>query len=364
MNKIAIIDPHFTDELVAPIRSIARGRMAIKKYAYLLDEVLPPETQLFFSGHLSGLIAPTSFERVPKFLKRFLLTIEKLFYRYNGIYLSEIRNAGKDFDAVVFVLRNLQLAQFEGVQKLLDAGVIVYGLCSHAHLLEPILQKLDRRVVLLCDQEIMRMKPFSNFETECISLVPSDKFISTKLWDDRSCKVIAVGTVHRFRSPLAGFVETSDGYFTLHPSRYDINSNGDPEIFEKHLSLVCDTQSTARAQKDYMNLSLTELYNHYRYAVIGSDALTIAANGLFEGMACGCEMFLEEETAHKLGLENGVHVWTFKGSAQSLEERYQSVISDASRLKLDPVETAAFHRRNATERARSIFDGVDENVLQ
>lgn len=355
--QIEIVDPHITDELVNPIRNFLRGRRAIGKYAYLLDEFSEEQIVFTFSGQASGLLPQKIFSLLPNVIKKILIIIEKKIFKY---FYKRFNNPDKSSQNIkIYILRNVCDIQIDRINNDLRKGRTIFGLCSHAHLIKQKLLKFDRNLLLLCDKELNALEPFSSFKCYHLPLIAAERFTSRTNWVDRSSKVLALGTVHRFTEKMPGFVAVGNNFYTLHPSRYDVLNNGLDEIFTKNFSVVNSGENFINKQKSYMSIDLVSLYNQYRYGFVGSDALGIAANGLFEGMACGCEMFLEAKTADKLGFLNGKHVWTFDGSAKNLMERYVDITFNSRRLKYDPVSIA--HEWNLTSRQAlsNTFFGTD-----
>jgi hypothetical protein len=339
---LCIVDPHYTDEFIQPLRNFLRRRKAIKKFNYVLGD---HDKNYFFatSGYLSGIMAPRTFSRMPSSLTRAIILFERLGYSLSGTSIKS-RGAMCKADSFLYVLRNTNDQVLRQIVSHLDAGYRVYGLCSHAHLLEQTLGKLDRRVVLLCDKEVMDHPWFSEHRSVHLPLIPDKRFVKTKAWTQRSEKILALGTVHQFRTRSDAFQQMPDGMFSLHPSRYDILQRGSDTVFDKKFSVVRQGEDLAISQHSYMSLDLVQAYNNYRYACVGSDALGIAANGLYEGMACGCEMFLETQVAISLGLKDGVHVWTYTQGAETIEQKHKEIIQMGMRLKEDPVDIASQRR--------------------
>jgi len=347
---LCIVDPHYTDEFIQPLRNMLRRRKAIKKFDYVLSG---DNENYFFctSGHLSGIMTPRSFERMPSPIKRAIVFFERLAYSAIGTDIKS-RSAMRNAQSFLYVLRNTNDQVLRQIVSHLDAGSRVYGLCSHAHLLERTLAKLDRRVVLLCDREVMGHPWFSEHRSVHLPLIPDKRFHKIKAWARRSEKILALGTVHQFRTPLEGFQKMPDGMFSLHPSRYDILQKGSETVFDKKFSVVQQGEDLAVSQHSYMSLDLVEAYNNHRYACVGSDALGIAANGLYEGMACGCEMFLETKVANSLGLKDGIEVWTYTQGAETIEQKHKKIIQMGLRLEKDPVQSS-IHRRTCGIEAAS-----------
>jgi len=273
------------------------------------------------------------FEKLPLIIRKLINNIEVLFWsklnRINILKQSPIKG-----DAVIVFARNLSFKVDLEVNRLRSIGVRIVWATSHFHLSYENRKAVSLGDLVLIDNELAGNV---NFGTETIVMPPvikekfkiippSDKISNIK----RDCRIICCGTVHLYKNSFTGSVKHGS-VFTMHPSRCNLLL-ADSNILVKNFSVIDDGVTLYSAQRDYMNTDLTSLYNMFRFAFIGSEASGIAAVGVYEAMACGCEVFIERNVGLVIGLKDGVTAWFFDGDFGSMNKRYQEVLASGEVL--------------------------------
>jgi hypothetical protein len=327
-NNYFIVDPHFTDEIYTPLRFYIRKRKGLNKYSYL-SNVCENErgVNILFSNTISGVINSSLFEKLPILFKRFIILIESKFWLLlNKIKVSKLTTP-KASDIAIVQLRNITPSQLKYIDKLRDLDVIIAWGTSHLHLAAQNLSYIKPVDLVLIDNNL-NIQGVDSSHLIISPPVVKDRFIN--LHKARINKILCVGTVHVYKAFHHGFYKSAE-IFTLHPARYKVLSNRDESINSillKNYSVISDDLNLYQVQRKYLKQDIVSLYNDYRFAFIGSENTGVVALGTYEAMACGCEVFLEEHIAKKVGLIDGVHVWTFRGTAESLRNKFDEIISE------------------------------------
>lgn len=345
LTRVFLLDPHFTDEIYTPIRFHLRGRRGLHKYSYYSAPCNNDGSiNIAFSAGLSGVIPENIFSRLPCGLRSLIMWIENKYWAKKNklTFTNFFPTRG---DSIIVFLRNCNSLVELQVERFRNEGVNIIWATSHFHL-----SYKNNNAVKINDLVLMDNKLDSNYKFSAKTIifppVVNEKFqvIRPNDFSKRDSRILCNGTIHVYRDAFSGSVKCGD-FFTMHPSRYAVHQ-ADSEILVKNFSIVTDSDTLYASQREYMNTNLTSLYNMFRFAFVGSEANGIVALGVYEAMACGCEVFIEKEVGDRVGLEDGKTAWFFDGTFESLHARHQEILNANISLDVSAIKLIVKSRRS------------------
>jgi len=333
-----------TDEVFTPIRFFIRKRRGLNKYSYFTKNCTSEgKVNISQSRALSGVTPAGVFSSLPRVVKSMIVSIETFIWkRLNQVNINVVEPAKNDF-AIVF-LRNHTAEADVYTSMLRNRGVNIIWATSHFHLSYANKNYIQEQDVVCLDNklpeniELRGKKIISPPVVNERFKVHKDKCVSK-----RAYRVLCAGTIHMYQKSFLGSV-IYDGFHTMHPSRCSLLQIEDERI-EKNFSVITDNNNLYESQRAYMGGDLPSMYNSFRFAFIGSEDTGVAALGVYEAMACGCEVFLEASVGESLGLVDGVNAWFFDGTAASLLHRLTRILEDNVFLKPESIEAFSLHYR-------------------
>jgi hypothetical protein len=106
-------------------------------------------------------------------------------------------------------------------------------------------------------------------------------------------------------------------------------------------------------QKKYFLIDIVDLYNSYKYAVVGEEISGFPALGAFEAMACGAALFAAPKYYSGLGLEVGKHYFPYDETLNGLLISIQCLQDESEKVRLTADAGRKFVEENFG--AKSVF---------
>jgi hypothetical protein len=381
---IILYNPHVDDFLGEPPHFKFLRRRALKKYGFLITEALAKnqEIRVLIDGSLSAFVPVYIFSILPNWLRQSIATIEyKAWLHLNkfGPLVKRIAPPRQQTDDVLmafsyksatgnFSLRRDTLEKYKHVIVHLSHYFVSTSEKSEN------LASL-RNVWLAGDSdvtEIQYFKKYFSWYKKSFLILPfavSSRFTKTKDFQSRKNMCVATGSFHDLthefpQSKYEDFMRTT-ALTTYHPIRKAVFDNADilSDIISCHTSSYRQYGNKSKVkgllghllvgQKKYFSIDIVELYNSYRYAVVGEEVSGFPALGAFEAMACGAVLFAPPKYYSGLGLEFGVHYFPY-------DETLNGLATSIKRLegRSENIQTTADAGRKFVEenfRSESIF---------
>ena len=368
MKKIILYNPHLDDFLGEPPHFRLLQRRPLKKYGFLINALIKEQGKLsvIVDGTISCFISPIYFRKLPKFIRVLISLIEyKVWVNLNEIEKIERISVNckslKSYTLLVFSYK-AAIGNFVLRQNLFNA----FGdVCFHlSHYFVSTKEKSENikkieNVWLAGDSDLSHNDYFNTYfswyKKEFITLpfAVKSRFVDRTPLFQREPRCVATGSVHNLRQemPVCAYKDYIDqtGFDTYHPLRKEIYENRDKVSryieclvtpYRTYLSSSVFTDWISHyfvAQKKYLALDIVEIYNKYKFAVIGEEASGFPALGMFEAMACGCIVFADSKRLHGLGLEADIHYIQYDGSLKGL---LSAISATVNRHDLDLISSA------------------------
>lgn len=346
---IILYNPHVDDFLAEPPHFRFLKRRALKKYGFFISESLRTGNlvNVLIDGTASAFIPEKIFHKLPKFLRGLVAEIEyRLWKRCNnfGSLLNRVQPAVNKSDDVVlafsykaatgdFSLRRDLLSRYRAVVFHLSHYFVSTSEKSRN------IQSLDN-AFLAGDSDIADIAYFKkNFpwygrQFLVLSFSVAARFEIRKPFSERQNRCVATGSFHDLtqEQPPERYVDyiRTTGATTYHPIRKDLYEAKEKvsELIECRVSPYRQYGATSKfkrmlnhfsvSQKKYFAVDIVDLYNDYRFAVVGEELSGFPALGAFEAMACGCVVLAQPSYYAGLGLEANQHYLPYDGTLDNL----------------------------------------------
>lgn len=360
---VVLYNPHVDDFLAEPPHFRLLKRRPLKKYGFFINESLRNgrEVKVLVDGTSSAFISESVFHKLPQFLRWIVSEIEyQIWLRINrfGPLVKRVKAPKEKSDEVLlafsykaatgcFSLRHNVLNQYRAVIFHLSHYFVATKEKSEN------IKKLDN-VWLAGDSDISEIPFFMHFfpwykkEFIVLPFSVASRFCIKKNYLDRENRCLATGSFHDLtqeRPPerYADYLSATQ-LTTYHPIRKGIYDNAASlnELIECKISPYRQYGASSKlrrivnhvsvSQKKYFSIDLVDLYNNYRFAVVGEEASGFPALGSFEAMACGCTLIADGKYYKGLGLVPNQHFIAYDGTLDSLLKTiaaHQAIVSDA-----------------------------------
>lgn len=364
MKSIVFYNPHVDDFLAEPIHFKILRRRPLKKYGFMFEQAIAAKNKIniFYDQTSSGIIPEYIFKKLPKTFRSLLSFLEiRIWIKLNNLT-----------DDIVIVnpsdtsLNNKILISFsyksavglfnERIKNLKQFEKVVFHL-SHYFISTSVksenMAKLDN-IVLAGDSDFTKndyFKTYFSWYKKKFLVLPfsvSNRFHSKKDFMNRLHKIIATGSFHNLeKEPNNHLYNDFLNTFkvnTYHPIRKNIfesrkKLNG---IIDSKISPYRDYNKGRLktlisyfniAQKSYFSIDIVDLYNQYKFAIVGEEISGAPALGALEAMACGCVVFANSEYMHGLGFVSGKDYIQYDGTLESL----LNIFNDINTFAIDEI---------------------------
>lgn len=356
---IVLYNPQVDDFLATPPHFRLLKRRALRKYGFFLDETLKAEGRIraLADATSSAFVPERVFSLLPAPLRRLVTRIEcRMWEKQNDLVgkVDWLRGASDPQAAQAVLLAfsykaatgpfALRLATFSAFRT------VVFHLSHYfiatreksAHL-----RQLPN-AVLAGDSDVTGndyfRRHFDWYRGRPFLVLPfaiSPRFQQAKPWEQRTAACLATGSFHDLREEKPAwkyrdFMQAT-GSTTYHPVRkaiFDRAAELKPEL-DCYVSPFRGPQQNKRwwrkllerfdvAQKQYFSINIAQLYNDYRYAVVGEELAGFPALGAFEALASGAVLIGEPYAYQGLGMQPQVHYIPHDGSIPGILEAVRS----------------------------------------
>lgn len=376
---ITIYNPHVDDFLAEPPHFRLLRRKALKKYGFVIEQMLHLSGKLcvVIDGTISAFVPDRYFAMLPKFFRRGIAQAEFAWWkRINGLEgrverVEPVDGEHRGEALLVFSYKGATGRLFSERSAIFSVFPVVVVHLSHYFIStaekSANLSKL-KNVWLAGDSDISAnpyFKQFFSWYRKPFLVLPfavAPRFEVRKPFAEREARCIATGSFHNLdeevpRSYYADF----QSFFkinTYHPVRKLIHEQANKAdsvivsrvspyrvkirdgLFKKWLKHFCVDQ------KDYFSIDIVDLYNCYKFAVVGEEASGFPALGAFEAMACSCVLIAQPRFYTGLGLVQGEHFVVHDGTFESITAAIEMLNTDTERAVAIANAGAAFVNRN------------------
>lgn len=336
--NVTYLNPHADDFCAAPISFSLVKRRALKKYRYLLDEPIKrgQKVDVFIDGTLSSIVTQSIFNRLPKFIRYFILRVELHFWLKLNNFKDKITiHYSPDSITDKSVLYMFAYKNCTGYFDRRIQGIECFRLkiINLSHYMIRTREKGQNcaklsNVTFTSEADVSSHRFFVRFfgsrrNVITLPFMVEDRFKLDKELSTREKKCAATGSFHalEYERPRE-FYKDFRSYFGLdyyHPLRKAIYDNRSSlgEFFISKISpyreagrfsrLLSFLQKFDLSQKKYFSFNIVDFYNSCVFAIIGEEAHGLPAVGAFEAMACGCVLVGEEPYYTSIGMVAGEH---------------------------------------------------------
>ncbi|MCT7563740.1 glycosyltransferase [Aliarcobacter butzleri] len=352
---IVFYNPQVDDFLAEPPHFSLLKRRALKKYGYIFNGILSENKiiEIYVDFTLSAFIPEKVFSRFPLFLKKLIVKREldkwlkdnnltnrvKINFNYNNSFENKIL-----FAMSYKSMENYNESRIQIINKFKKS---IFHL-SHYHISTKTKTKnlsLLKNVYLCGDSDITSndyFKFYFSWYKKDFLIIPfyvQDRFICKKDFLERKDLAIATGSFHNLyeEKPVYKYKDYLDFYkqSTYHPIRKILyeNKNKVNEFIDVKVSPYRENSNNNFLiklfkkyfvnQKKYFAFDIVELYNQYKYVVVGEENIGFPAIGAFEAMACGCILIGQKEYYNSLGMEENIHYICYNGSLEDLVNKIE-----------------------------------------
>jgi hypothetical protein len=352
---IILYNPHVDDFLAEPPHFRILKRRPLKKYGFFIDESLRngQEINVLIDGTASAFIPERIFHKLPEWLRKIVTEVEyRLWCRYNNFstLVKRVEPAKDSSNDVVlafsykaatgnFALRRDLLSRYQAVVFHLSHYFV-----STAEKARNI-QSLDN-VYLAGDSDITDIPYFKGFfswynrEFLILPFSVGSRFTIKKPFNQRLDRCVATGSFHDLSQEYpaekyADYIKTT-GEITYHPIRKAIYESAEKlsDQIDCRVSPYRQYDSKSKftrifkhfsvTQKKYFSIDIVDLYNNYKFAVVGEELSGFPALGAFEAMACGSVVFAQENYYKGLGVYAGKHFIAYDGTIPGLMSSFEN----------------------------------------
>jgi len=347
---IVFYNPHVDDFLAEPPHFRLLNRRPLKKYGYLLEGEIAAfgRASVLADATISAFIPDRYFSLLPKFIRRLITRLEMLrWVRINGFSgkIDVALNAeqfSEDQVLFAFSYKNAVGAFRKRLPQLSPFNKKIFHL-SHYFIAtaekSANLREL-KSLWLAGDADISGnayfRKHFSWYDRPFLTLpfAVAARFDLRRPISERQPLCVATGTFHNLADEVPGELYRDYigffGFFTYHPVRKLIHDHS-AELSNRIVSKISLYRGKAEgsairrwvrhffvSQKAYFSIDIVELYNCYRYAIVGEEASGFPALGAFEAMGCGCVLIAQPEYYVGWEMQPGIHFAPHDGSIESI----------------------------------------------
>lgn len=362
--QIVLYNPHVDDFLAEPPHFRLLKRRALKKYGFVIEALLMAQGRVpvMIDGTASSFIPARYFGLLPGFLRNIVSSLEyAAWVRINNFTkFDRVSVSSPDIGNYTLLAFSYKAASgnFESrLPLLLKFRHVLFHLShyfvSTSEKAENIKKLPD--AWLVGDSDLTGNEYFRGFfgwynkRFLTLPFAVKSRFINNVPLSQRESRCIATGSVHDLRQerPVEAYSDyiSRSGLDTYHPVRkqiYEACERIRPQV-ECMVSPYRNYQSSSVfkkwwshffvSQKKYFSRDIVEVYNQYKFAVIGEEATGFPALGMLEAMACGCIVFGDPRKLNGLNLQAERHYLPYDGTLNGLLATL-SLAADRSDLEL------------------------------
>lgn len=345
--RVVLYNPHVDDFFAEPPHFYFLRRSALKKYGFFLSEEIRGNGCFYaiVDGSISAFLPARLFVCLPGFLRKWWAALEfRIWLLRNGLRASCVQLPRKgDYSADVLLAFSYKacVGLFSERKALFSSFRAVVFHLSHYFVATK--EKADnisqvRNAWLGGDSDPSDNAYFKHFFAWyqrpflVLPFAVSPRFVDRHL--PRADRAVATGSFHDLRQevPVRAYADymSISGLTTYHPVRLEIFQRQE-EISDLVKVNVCAYRNYTNgnrcakwwhhykiAQKKYFSIDIVDLYNQYKFAVVGEEYAGFPALGALESMSCGTVLLADPRYYAGLGLVPNVHFIPYYGNVDSL----------------------------------------------
>lgn len=320
-----LLNPHIIDFVAEPVFFKWIKRRPLKKYGYLLTEPIKKygHVKVLVDSGTSGFVPMNIYVKLPYFLRVMFSKIEIGLWKKRNNFGKEVSvfytpKKIQDKKAIIF----FNYKQYKNPTILAKTcGKFQFSIAHLSHYHNATTAQSNAleaisNIHLAADVDIVDnsyFKKYFNWYKKSIFILPfsiEERFKETTTWENRTDKILSVGTFHYFEedylegrnNDLKEFYETSKAK-ALHPLRRDIFERKDQFINEidcmnspyketsskKSFWKMFLPSNLFAGQKKYFSFNIVDKFNEHKFVIVGEELITgLPGIGTFEALACGC----------------------------------------------------------------------------
>ncbi len=351
---------HIDDFLAEPLHFKILKRRPLRKYGFLIEEYIRRNGKLVILAD-SSVIPDGVFFLFPGFIRKIWLKIEMGYWtKRNNLqgkveihYTTAKLNRSEPLFFFAYKTTIGSFGKRIGNIEYFESKVVHLSHYFVATSLKSANLKKLSNLWLAGDTDISANSYFTHFfnwyqkPILLLYFTIAPRFSAIKPVSERANECVATGTFHNLKEERPGWkYEDFINFFgstTYHPVRkkifenkekwaewinanvsfYRAGSNGGVLKFLNHFFV---------SQKKYFSIDIVQLYNNYKYAVVGEELSGFPALGAFEAIACGCVLFAQPDYYKGLPITEGIHYIPYNGDPAAICEILRSGIYDDSTL--------------------------------
>ncbi|MGB6329371.1 MAG: glycosyltransferase [Halarcobacter sp.] len=347
---IVFYNPQVDDFLAEPPHFSFLKRRALKKYAYIFDGILLENKiiEIYVDFTLSSFVPERIFSKLPLVFRKIIVKRELSKWIKDNNLINRVKINFKYDDSfekkILFAMsyksmENYNKKRIEIINKFRKS---IFHL-SHYFISTKSKSKnlsLLKNIYLCGDSDITTndyFKFYFSWYKKDFLIIPfyvQDRFKLKKIFLERKKLVIATGSFHNLyeEKPLHKYKDYLEFFkqSTYHPIRKILYENRDNinHMIDVKVSPYRENSNDSFliklfkkyfvTQKKYFSFDIVELYNEYKYVVVGEENIGFPAIGAFEAMACGCILIGQKKYYNGLGMEENRHFINYDGTIADL----------------------------------------------
>ncbi len=351
---ITLYNPHIDDFSGCPIQFRLLKRRALKKYGFLLNEKSGVVSEILVDSSQSSFIPKAMFLLFPKLIRRFIVGCEVGVWRkINNCTIkitfdSDLHRASTN-SLFCFSYKSLY-GKMDEKRKIFSKYDKVFFHLSHYFVDTSYKSSLIRSIEnsYLCgENDISKnefFKTYFDWYKRPFLILPfeiGERFDVRREFSERKSMCVATGSFHRLSLEYPAYkycdyINTS-GHDTYHPLRKYIFESESIKNIDSFIKPYRDyTKSNSKIgrflghfvikQASYFSVDIVELYNSYKFAVVGEEYSGFVAIGALEAMKCGCVVMSPAGVMDSLGFEAGKHYIQYSNGLSGLLDALSSAM--------------------------------------
>ena len=350
---IVFYNPQVDDFLAEPPHFSFLKRRALKKYSYIFDGILSENKtiEIYVDFTLSSFIPERIFSKLPLVFRKIIAKRELSKWIKDNNLINRVKINFKYDDSfenkILFAMSYKSMENYNKKRiKIINKFRKSIFHLSHYFISTKAKSEnlsLLKNVYLCGDSDITSNDYFKFYfqwykrEFLIIPFFVQDRFFSKKEFSEKKDLAIATGSFHNLyeEKPMYKYKDYLNFFneSTYHPIRKVLyeNKNKIGNLIDVRVSpyrenlnnnfLIKVFKKYFVTQKKYFSFDIVEVYNEYKYVVVGEENIGFPAIGAFEAMACGCVLIGQKEYYKGLGMEENKHFINYDGTKEDLIHR-------------------------------------------
>jgi len=330
LPQTVLINPHAHDFIFTPLNYILVNKRPLHKYRYLADAITAESSRILIFANISSLVPARLFQTLPQPLRHILLAIElQAWARLNNInYKLILSKPCTSYNTFTFAYKFYLTDSLVCLLRCANFNIVHlshYFVNPHHLLLA--CKSLSETIVFAGDNDLRNnlffQALFPNYSRPflIIPFTVNDKFRFIPSLHQSSSSIVCTGSFHRLpveltrrTRPYHLFMKITHAISFHHHRIHIYYSNTSRRILclcTQYADYTSNSKLSVNVslQKEYMKLSLHEIYNRAHCAYVGSEISGSIPIGSLEAGSCGAMPFLDPRCIKGLPLQPYIHYY-------------------------------------------------------